>query len=161
MEIINRPPVANPVIASFLEGYSLFLEEKKKDVDFGGQMLHLGTKTETVQVIENILLNPARALIDASSGIEKSLKGMIENIMVDFFSEKKSSGVINSVFKKDNNSQITYSIELSEDTFSNRQILLDFLDYYYTLDFSEKIDVYFQFVPTSLKEKFNHLLSVI
>ena len=140
-----------------LRRYSEYLNDHKSHVDLGGAMLQMGTKTEFVQKLEQILFNPIEAILNIKDGVDNEVLGVVDKLFKLFISKAKSDNLIETAFRKTNSDYaLRYGIVLTEDTFERRNAVFTFLDFYYTLEFAERVPVSFQFIPPELKDRIPH-----
>lgn len=136
--------------------YTDFISDEKINAEIGGQMLNVGSKTALVQQLETFLVNPWKFAIAQKENADDNLFSMVDNFIRIFIAKSKEINLIKSAFIKINrSSNIFYGIVLNEDSFENRERVFHFLNFYTTLDLSEKVPVYFQIIPPHLENKFS------
>jgi hypothetical protein len=140
-----------------IEAYRQILIDKTKDLGQGEKMLQLGAKTETIQELEKMFLNPIQSLVDARDSIDISLLRIADSVASFYLKACIDVGIIKSAFKKVKGISLYYGITLTNDTFEVRDSVFDFLDFYSSLNLSEKVPIHFQFVPFELITTFNQV----
>lgn len=160
---MTRSDKISPVINSMddqlkelVSHYSDFLSGEKNNAEIGGQMLDMGSKTELVQKLEGFLLNPWKFAIAQKQNADDNLFSMVDDFILFFLNQYKEIHLIKSAFRKINRSNnLFYGIVLNDDNFENRERVFHFLNFYTTLDLSERVPVYFQIIPPHLESKFS------
>jgi hypothetical protein len=140
-----------------IEVYKQILISKTNDLGHGEKMLELGAKTETIQELEKLFLNPIQSLVEARDNIDKSLLRIADSVASFYLKTCIESGIIKSAFRKVKGASLYYGITLNKDTFEIRDSVFEFLNFYSSLNLSEKIPVYFQFVPVELINTFSQI----
>lgn len=143
----SATPDNNTALKEFIKEYKAFLNDLFTDVCDGEQMLDLGAKTKVIQDIESIANNhPLITLANIKSEIDHTLAKVLVEFISHFINQSKEIGLISTAFKKVRAASLYFGIVLKEDNFENREKVLEFLTFYYSLHISEKIPVYFQFM---------------
>lgn len=140
-----------------IEAYRQILVSKTNDLGHGEKMLELGAKTETIQELENLFLNPIQSLVDARDNIDRSLLRIADSVASFYLKTCIEGGIIKSAFKKIKGASLYYGITLNKDNFETRDSVFEFLNFYFSLNLSEKIPIYFQFVPEELINTFSQV----
>jgi len=123
-----------------------------KDADISHQLFALGTKTETIQRIEKVILDPIESLSDMVNEMDDKVKELVGFIANSFFETKKD--ILESVYKGNAGRNILhYSVVLKKDNQKNRKAIFTFFDVYDCFSFSSKYPVHFQFTPREMVDK--------
>lgn len=142
-------------LKEFIQVYKTYLNERSTDVVHGEKMLELGAKTAIIQEFEQFLVNPIQNLIDIKKSIDINLVQIVDRFISLFITKSIEGHLITSAFRRaGSGNSLFYGIILEEDTFENRDKVLDFLSFYNTLEFADKIPVYFQFLSEDVKDTF-------
>jgi len=144
------------MLHDFVTKYYSYISDHKQDVELGKTMLESGSKTEVIQQFETLLSNPIKGLLTIREQADDSLFKSVHGLMSMYFSKAKEKSLIKTAYKKNDINSLMYLIVLNKDDFDSRDEVFDFLNFYSTLDFSEKVPVYFQFVPENLSNKFSN-----
>ena len=135
-------------LLAFLKSYGEHIGNHKSEIEFSCEMVESGTSTQLSRQIEDILLNPIKAVVGVKHLADEQLSSIAEGMCRLFMLAAKQKDLVDSVFRtKKTPNELVYCVVLKTDTFESRDSVFSFLDFYTSLDVSEHIAINFQFMP--------------
>ena len=128
------------------------IENLGAQIDFGKNMLNLGSKTELIDQISKLISDPIKSHFShyrlSKNELNQVADGLIKKAL---FSQKDI--ILHSFKSESDDDGLYYCIVLKKDNRKNRSVFFDILRNYGETPFVETCPVYFRFIPSRLKDK--------
>lgn len=153
----------NPVLSKREEDIGLilkllenWLDELKQDVSVSKALLPEGIKTNLVNDIEKSIDNPYTLLFSLRAKLDGDLKEISADIIKLLLNYKND--LISAAYRTENfEAEAVYCIVLKDDSFENRETVLQLLDIYEAIIQNNACLVNFQFVPENLADVLTYI----
>lgn len=145
----TSPEITHNELQQVLEMVRDMMGEIHHEASAGAELHGMNIANEWADSIKAIFSAPVKSSYEALQSIEKSIRDMIHEQILEFLHSKHD--LIQNVYRVSAN-QLHYAIVLKEDTIDNEAEIIEFKMNYDETPVSQKIPVIFSFVDEELLE---------
>lgn len=142
----------DPVIHLLLQALDSRADQLKQDIAISQEMVKLGIDTDLIGLIKKVVDNPMNTLLEGRNTLDTHIAEILTEVVKSFLTRHKD--IIHKAFRTETkNNDLHFTIMLIDDSFDNRDTILEFSISYHQTQFAELYPIYFQFAAKELESK--------